>query len=103
IMNVSSKKKINRVVLILSIGLLLTSLTQKCFCTTSGCGDSLAAYFAGTIGFFLSWAGSTWLANPLLLTSWITINRNPKLSWTTSFLAVTLSLSFLFFNRIIEN
>ena len=97
------KKLVKRAVVTVSIGLLLISLTQQCYCTTSHCGDSLAAYFAGVLGFWHSWAGSTWLANPLMLISWLTINRSPKISLLTNLFAVILSFSFLLFNEIMDN
>ena len=94
---------LNRMVLIISITFIIASFTQKSYCTTSHCADSLAVFISGVLGFYLSWAGSTWLANPLLIVSWITINRKPKLSWITSALAAILSLSFLLFNQIMDN
>jgi len=102
-MSVLSEKSAKRVVLIISIGLLISSLTQKCYCTTTLCNDSSFVFLLGPLGFFYSWAGATWLANPLLITSWIVINRNPKMSLITSLLATILSLCFLLFHKILDN
>ncbi|WP_419699393.1 hypothetical protein [Mucilaginibacter sp. NFX135] len=95
-------KRINHRVIILSssIVIFLISLTQQCYCTTNSCGYSIAAVFSGAIGLLLGGAGISWLANPLLLISWISINKKPKLSLITGFLAVIISFSFLFFSKI---
>jgi len=102
-MNIFSNKLANRIILIISIGFFISSFTRVGYCTTAHCADSLAVFISGVFGFFLSWAGLVWLANPLLITSWITTNRNLKLSIITSLLATILSLSFLLFNKIIDN
>ena len=48
-------------------------------------------------------AGATWLANPLLIASWIVAYKNPLGSLITSLLATALSLSFLCFSTIMDN
>lgn len=55
------------------------------------------------MGFVFGGAALTWLANPLLITSWIVVNRNRRLSFLTSTLAFVLSLSFLFFEEVISD
>ena len=45
----------------------------------------------------------TWIANPILLTSWMLFKRKPKLSLITSLLASAISLSFLFFDQVIAD
>ncbi|MDB5133274.1 MAG: hypothetical protein JWR02_3023 [Mucilaginibacter sp.] len=102
-MNNFSKKTVNGMFLIISMALLVGSFTQKCYCTIYHCVDSLAALISGTAGFFCSWAGATWLANPLLITSWILIKRNSKLSLITSLLASLIALSFLLFTKVLDN
>ena len=98
-------KQINprAVILRASIVVFLISLTQQCYCTTNSCGYSIAAVFSGAIGLLLGGAGITWLANPLLLISWILAKKSPKFSLLTSFLAVITSLSFLLFSKIISD
>jgi ABC-type enterochelin transport system permease subunit len=91
------------ILLVLSIGLYIASLTQPAYCTNAECADSAAVAFAGSLGFFLSMAGATWLANPLLVASWIVVHKNPLGSLITSLLATALSLSFLCFNTIVDN
>jgi hypothetical protein len=105
-MNKVSSKFISKVALTVSLGLFVFALTQRCFCTERDCGEpgeGAAILFSGSFGFFLSWSNLTWLANPLLLTSWIVINRNPKLSFTTSLLATIISGSFLLFLNVIDD
>lgn|SRR6185437_10054690 len=98
-----STLNLRKTILFISIGLFVISLSQKCFCTTYSCGDSIAVFFSGFFGFFLSFTNLIWLANPLLILSWIIINRNNKLSVVMSFLAALFALSFLFFPKIIDN
>jgi hypothetical protein len=96
-----SNKSLKRLFLIASIGLFIASLTQDCYCTDSRCANSIAVLLSGSLGFFLSPGGFTWLANPFIIISWINKNRKKSLIYST--LAFTLSLSFLFFNKIIDN
>jgi hypothetical protein len=93
----------DRTILILSIGLFICSLTQPSYCTTTGCGDSIAVFISGAIGFLLGGAALTWLANPLLFISWFLINRKPKLSLITSLTATLIALSFLLFKQVIND
>lgn len=83
-----NEKKIKIVTLSLSISLLAIALTQKCYCTTGSCGDSIAAL--------------CWLANPLLILSWIFIKNN-KLSLIMSVLSTLIAISFLLFDEIIAD
>ena len=98
-----SSKLTGRIALIISVVLLVGSFTQECYCTTQHCADSIAALLAGGLGFFFSWAGLTWLANPLLIASWITINKRSQLSLIFSLSATLLALSFLLFKGIMDN
>jgi hypothetical protein len=86
----------------LSIGLLIIALTQKCYCTTSSCGDSIAAFIAGIIGIFFGGAALCWLANPLLILSWALIKNN-EISLIMSLLSTLIALSFLLFDKIIDS
>jgi hypothetical protein len=61
----------------------------------------MAVLFSGGFGFFLSPAGFTWLANPAIFIAWITFNKKTYASLITSAIAAALSVSFLFFHRII--
>jgi len=99
----SNRKPTKSFILTLSIGLFIVSLFQQCFCTSFGCAYSIAVLFSGSFAFYLCNAGLVWLANPLLLISWIQFNKNHKFSLITSFVAMIISLSFLFFSKIIDN
>jgi hypothetical protein len=48
-------------------------------------------------------ASLTWLANPLLIVTWILIFKNKKSAWVFGLFATLISLSFLKFNVIIED
>jgi len=98
-----NEKAIRRTFLFSSIGLFAISLTQKCYCTTSTCGDSIAVFLVGIIGLFAGGAALTWLANPFLLTAWITVKISPRVSLATCLLAALISISFLFFDTVIDD
>lgn len=93
----------NKIVLWVSIGLYVLSLTQRCYCTTVFCGYSLMALLTGPVGLVFGGAALVWLSNPLLLTAWILFNKRPKISLLTSFLAVLISLSFMLFDKVIAD
>jgi hypothetical protein len=95
--------KPNNIIVFFSITIFVGSLTQKCYCTTMSCNNSMMILFTGAIGFLYGGAALTWLANPLLLISWLTSNRNPKLSLVSSIFAMLLSASFLHFKKIISD
>jgi hypothetical protein len=95
--------RFNRGIIAVSITLFAVALTQKCYCTTASCGDSLAVLLSGAIGFVFGGAALTWLANPLLIISWFINSKKPKLSIILSLFAVLLALSFLLFKRIISD
>ncbi|MFK7049096.1 hypothetical protein FLACOL_01838 [Flavobacterium columnare] len=90
----------------LSLILLLMSLTQNAYYIAE-MKDSIGSF--GLTSFLLGWfdifgPGISWLANPLLIISWIVlIFKNSKISLYLSFMAVVFSLSFLFFKEIIVN
>ncbi len=89
-----------RVALLLSIGLFVIALTQKSYCTTQSCGDSLAVFISGVAGIFFGGAGLCWLANPLVFFSWLFIKKN-KASLLLSSISFLIAISFLFFDEII--
>jgi hypothetical protein len=104
--NFSNEKLIERLVLIISIGLFAFSLSQECFCTDNGCGGEWAGAYiliTGCFGFFASPAGFIWLANPAMFISWRYLNKKPTQSLIASLIAVFLSVSFLFFTKVIGN
>jgi hypothetical protein len=101
------KNKSQKLFLFLSIGLYLISLTQKSYCTVGGTCE----YFSGLLNLIFGWFGVftlhipafPWLANPLLLGSWIFFRKKPKASFILSGIAFILMLSFLLVDEIIVN
>ncbi|MBS1743998.1 MAG: hypothetical protein JST81_13270, partial [Bacteroidetes bacterium] len=87
----------------ISIVLFAASLTQKCYCTTTGCADSIMVVLLGWAGIFSGGAALSWLANPLLIMSWITQKKKLKVSMFLSMLAFLFTLSFLMFNEVPDN
>ena len=47
--------------------------------------------------------GIVWLANPILLFSWIKSKKNLKLSLVSSILSFILMISFLLFDKVVNN
>jgi uncharacterized membrane protein len=94
---------IKKAAFILSVALFLVSLTQKCYCTTASCADSIMALISGAIGFVFGGAALTWLANPLLFASWFYNNRSPLISLILSLLSLIIMISFTFFKTIIAD
>jgi len=101
--HVIEDKKLKKYIFIASISLFIISLTQKCYCTTSECGDSIMAFLLGWAALLSGGAGISWLANPLLFASWIILKKNLKLAMFLSVAALLLSLSFLMFDTVIAN
>jgi hypothetical protein len=100
-MNEDKKKK--RYVSVCSIALFLLSLTQKSYCTSTQCGDSIMVFLLGWAAVFSGGAGIAWFANPLLIASWITLKKNLKASMFLAVFSCLLSLSFLLAGSIIDN
>ena len=98
-----TQKQITKIFLSLSILLFASALTQKCYCTTGLCSDSIAVFIFGIFGLAYPLATWTWLANPLLLGAWIFIFRNPKISFFLSLSSTLIAASFLLFDQIIDN
>ena len=60
--------------LIFSIGIFIFSLSQKTYCTIDNYGDFKSGFvllIVGWIGLFIGGAGICWIANPLLILSWM--------------------------------
>ncbi|WP_036827720.1 hypothetical protein [Polaribacter sp. Hel1_85] len=99
--------KNKKVFLFLSFGIFIISLTQKSYCTSGGTCE----YFSGLLSLIFGWIGVfmlhlpafPWIANPILLLSWITFNKNQKISFISSITAFLLMLSFLLVDEIIDN
>lgn len=87
--------------ILISLLLLLSSFTQSAFCVGS---KEIESLFAFLFGFFVVMeTGISWLANPLLICSWLLIYKNTRHSQYLSILAVLLSLSFLLLTKVVTN
>lgn len=75
------------------------SLFQNCFCTND-CQNSFSVLIFGILGVIVGGANLWWLANPLLLVSWISFYLNTKVSFVVSLIAYVLSLTFLFATEV---
>lgn len=100
---VQSEKIMRRTILLTSIVLFVCSLTQKCYCTTNQCGDAIMALLVGWLGLAYGGAALTWLANPVLWISWIFIKKNARLSFLCSILSPLICVTFLLFNKVIDD
>lgn len=105
----TSKKSLLRIKILFmsaSLLLLLFSLTGHAY-YVEGTGDSVGSF--GLVAFLLGWvnmleAGIAWLANPILLLSWILLfNRRIKASLVLGIVALLFSLSFLLFDEVVAN
>jgi|GEM_PF-640050 len=105
-MKIIKKRILKRITFLISLILFLASLSQNAFFVTN-MRESIGSF--GLIAFLLGWmniygAGISWIANPLLLTSWITLfSKKWKSPMILSFFAVLFSLSFLLFHEISTN
>ncbi|MEO6287998.1 MAG: hypothetical protein ABIN80_19045 [Dyadobacter sp.] len=96
-------RKLEKAVIMISGILFLSSLTQKSYCTTSQCGDSVMVFLLGWFAMLTGGAGISWIANPLLFASWAMLKRNNKISVFLSLLATLFAISFLLFDSILAN
>ncbi|MFT3911512.1 MAG: hypothetical protein QM737_18960 [Ferruginibacter sp.] len=96
-------KKLKKYILTISIFLFLFSLTQKAYCTTSSCGDSVMVFLLGWAALIAGFPGIIWMANPLLFACWWLLKRNLKVSMFLSMCSTLLSLSFLMCDSIADN
>lgn len=91
-----------RKIRIAGASLLLLSLTQKAYCTTTTCSDSIMVFLLGSIGFIFGGAALCWLANPLLIASWYFIKKT-KRSMFLSTGAFIISMLFLTSGSVLDN
>lgn len=103
--NSNRNKNIIRVTLVLSAIFFFISLTQMSFCTNGRCqNDGLTNLLMGWFTVFMLYPiGIVWLANPILFFSWIKLNKKPKTSLVSSVISLILMLSFLLFDKVVNN
>ena len=92
-------KKLKIAFLSASIIIFGISLFQDCFCTND-CINSFFALTTGIFGIIVGGANLCWLANPLLLVSWIFFYFNPKVSFVFSLIAFLISFMFIFSTEV---
>jgi hypothetical protein len=100
---VTERPKLTNTVLLVGAGLFFISLLTNAFCTDKSCRPSYEAFLVGWMVMLGGGAGVSWLANPLLVASWILLDKNRKTAWLFACLAVIFCLSFLSFERVLEN
>jgi len=88
---------------VISTGLFIISLFNNCLCTEDNCINSAVAFLFGGFAVLSSGAAISWLANPLLIVSWILIYKKKKAAWMTALPALMLCLSFLMFHSVIKD
>ena len=93
------KKRIKQI----SMVFFVLSLTQKAYCTTTNCSDSIMVFLLGWAAIFSTGAGICWFANPLLFGSWFLLKKNLKLSMFMGMTSALLALFFLMFSSIVDN
>lgn len=98
-MNVEKWQKNIRII---GISLLLVSLTQKAYCTSTTCSDSIMVFLLGSIGFIFGGAALCWLANPLLIASWYFIKKT-KPAMFLSAAAFIIAMLFLTSGSVLDN
>lgn len=86
-----------------SAALFIVSLTQKAYCTASSCSDSIMLLLTGWASFIYGLIGFCWLANPLLVVTWFSIQRNPRLALFTSSASFLFAFLFLLVSNIVVN
>ena len=98
-------KNIIRTTSILSVTFFLISLTQMSFCANGRCqNDGLTNLLMGWFTIFMLYPiGMVWLANPILFFSWIIFNKKLKTSLVSSVISLLLMLSFLLFDKVVNN
>jgi len=87
-------------VLFISITLFIVSLTQECYCTETSCIPSLQPFIIGWAALYIGGPILIWLANPILLMSWLTSKNSLYTSLIFSFAASVIALAFLFIKAI---
>lgn len=126
-MNLSdlTNKTIANVTIITALFIFVSSLTQQSYCTGE-CGDSIMSFLIGWMGVLLEIGhianalidfvsgrgfsindpiGATfvWLANPVMFLSLVFIRVNNRAALLFSVLSILLMLSFLLFDRVLDN
>ena len=100
-----SNLKLYKITIYISVIFFIISLTQKSFETIVGPKSR------GVMDFLVGWMGVimlhppalVWLANPILILSWVVNKRHKKVSFIFSVASLIIMLSFLLFDKIMVN
>ncbi len=95
-------KKYKIIILIISVIIFIVSLTQPAFYIDrtdyKAWSNPIGLIFFGWLGSIMGGGSAlVWLANPLILTSWIYTFKSDKIAIGSGLLASILAISFLFF------
>ena len=95
----------SKLLILLSMGLFVFSLTQESYCAGSaeGCWNGWWSLVIGWMGLFAG--NATWFANPLLVASWIAFFTKSKVFYIlcSALVAVAIAASFLLYEKIVIN
>lgn len=94
------KHNLRKQVLFISITLFIVSLTQECYCTETSCIPSLQPFIIGWAALYIGGPMLIWLANPILLVSWLASKNSLYTSLIFSFAASVIAMAFLFIKAI---
>jgi hypothetical protein len=98
---VSKIRKIKWIIIGISLLVFFSSLTQICFCYDKNtCLFGISLFGDGWLGLIFD-GQISWLANPLLIISWFSFQRYPKVSLIFSVFSSVLAFSFLLVHKII--
>lgn len=99
--------------IVLSLSLFIISLTQNAVITSHEKLDGIEIQASSSLSFFMAggiafigggiFEELIWLANPLSLLSIILLLKNNKKSKTTCLIALTIAISFAFWDEILAN
>jgi hypothetical protein len=90
----------------ISMALFLISLALPCYDTVEKNGEFGQGAFlliSGILWFMFASPGFVWLANPLLILSWVNAGKNRDRSFVLSIIAVFFALCFLFYKDIVKS
>jgi hypothetical protein len=96
----------SRSMLVLSIALYVTCLTQDAFCVKGRCSDwpAWSILIVGPMGFSSSPANLTWFANPFLFASWICVWQGEKaVAFRVALVALMFAASFMLMSTVVTN
>ena len=93
-------KPLQTLAVLLSIVIFVISMARDGFCIhQENCEPGYFLVFGGFFALLYGGAGFAWLANPLLISSWIAVRSN-KTSLVLSLFATAFAISFSFYNGI---